>query len=75
MTLTLSEYKWAGIYQQIAQDYGQTTVILSWRLRETLGFRVRRHAWYDHNTDRHIQDIRLDFDSDDCAVFFQLKYL
>jgi hypothetical protein len=73
MTVTLSEYKWAEIYRQIAQDYGQTTVIISWRLRETLGFRVRRHAWYD--TDRHCQDIRLDFDSEERAVFFQLKYL
>jgi len=75
MTVTLSEYKWAEIYRQIAQDYGQTTVIISWRLRETLGFRVRRYSWYDHNTDRLRQDIRLDFDSEERAVFFQLKYL
>jgi hypothetical protein len=75
MTLTLSELDWLRIYHQIIQDYGQSTVILSWRLRETLGLRVRRHSWYDHNTDRHCQDIRLDFDSEDCAVFFQLKYL
>jgi hypothetical protein len=75
MTLTISESIWAKIYRQIAQDYGQSTVIISWRLRETLGFRVRRHHWYDQNTVTYHNDIRLDFDSEDRAVFFQLKYL
>ena len=74
MTLTLSEKQWAEIYQQIADDYGQATVIISWRLRDTLGFRVRRYRWYDpqHGTNR---DIRLDFDTESQAVFFRLKYL
>ena len=74
MTLTLDESTWNRIYHQIIQDYGQTTVILSWRLRETLGFTVRRHQqWLDRNN-LH-RDIRLDFDSEAQAVFFQLKYL
>ena len=73
MTLTLDESTWNRIYHQIIQDYGQATVILSWRLRETLGFRVRRHKWYDQKT--FYNDIRLDFDSEAQAVFFRLKYL
>lgn len=75
MTLTLSEAQWNPIYHRIALDYGQTTVIISWRLRETLGFTVRRHHWYDQRTVTYHNDIRLDFDSEDRAVFFQLKYL
>jgi hypothetical protein len=75
MTLQLSESDWNRVYHQIAQDYGQTTVIISWRLRETLGFRVRRHHWYDHRTVTYHNDVRLDFDSEDRVVFFQLKYL
>lgn len=73
MTLTLDESTWNRIYHQIIQDYGQTTVILSWRLRETLGFTVRRHHWYSGNN--YYRDIRLDFDTEAQTIFFRLKYL
>lgn len=74
MTLIITEAQWAPIYRQIALDYGQATVIISWRLRDTLGFRVRRHRWWNEQN-VYEQDIRLDFDSESQAVFFQLKYL
>lgn len=75
MTLTLSESTWNRIYHQIIQDYGQTTIILSWRLRETLGFTVRRHQWFNEQLGYTDRDIRLDFDTEAQVIFFKLKYL
>jgi hypothetical protein len=49
--------------------------MISWRLRETLGFTVRHHQ--DHNpiNGHWVHDIRLDFVDEDAATFFRLKYL
>ena len=75
MTLTLTEYKWNQIYNQIREEYGDTTVIISWRLKETLGFTVRRHRDYNPINGHMVNDIRLDFYNDAALTFFQLKYL
>jgi len=75
MTLTLSEYQWNKIYHQIREEYGDTVVIISWKLRETLGFTVRRHRDYDKTLGHMVNDIRLDFYDEPSITFFQLKYL
>ena len=75
MTLVLSEYTWNKIYNRIREEYGDTVVIISWKLRETLGFTVRRHRDYSETLGHMVNDIRLDFYDEPAMTFFQLKYL
>ena len=75
MTLTLTEKKWNKIYNLIREEYGDTTVIISWKLKETLGFTVRRHRDYNPVNGHMVNDIRLDFYDESAMTFFQLKYL
>ena len=75
MTLVLTEYKWNEIYNQIRQEHGDSVILLSWKLKETLGFTVRRHRDYDPDKGHMVNDIRLDFNDQTAITFFQLKYL
>ena len=75
MTVTLSESEWNKIYNQIREEYGDTTVIISWKLKDTLGFTVRRHRDYNPVNGHMVNDIRLDFYDNAALTFFQLKYL
>lgn len=75
MTLTLTEKKWNTIYNQIREEHGDSTVLLSWKLKETLGFTVRRHRDYNPINGHMVNDIRLDFYDEAALTFFQLKYL
>jgi len=75
MTLTLTEKKWNELYNQIREEHGDSTVLLSWKLKETLGFTVRRHRDYNPINGHMVNDIRLDFYDEAALTFFQLKYL
>jgi len=75
MTLTLTESEWNKIYNLIRKDYGDSVVLLSWKLRETLGFTVRRHRAYNPINGHMVNDIRLDFYTTSAVTFFRLKYL
>ena len=75
MTLILTESKWNTIYNLIREEYGDTTVIISWKLKETLGFTVRRHRDYNPINGHMVDDIRLDFYDESAMTFFQLKYI
>ena len=75
MTLILTESKWNTIYNLIREEYGDTTVIISWKLKETLGFTVRRHRDYNPINGHMVDDIRLDFYDEPAMTFFQLKYI
>ena len=75
MTLTLTEKKWNELYNQIREEHGDSTVLLSWKLKETLGFTVRRHRDYNPVNGHMVNDIRLDFYDESAMTFFQLKYL
>ena len=75
MTLVLSEYTWNEIYIRIREEYGDPVVIISWKLKETLGFTVRRHRDYDPVNGHMVNDIRLDFYDEAAMTFFQLKYI
>lgn len=63
-TITLSLYNWHTLQEKIVEDYGRTILLISWRLKATLGFTVREHK----NT------IRLDFWDDQLQTLFLLKY-
>ena len=75
MTLVLSERDWNKIYHQIRDEYGDTVILISWKLRDTLGFTVRRHRDYNEKLGHMVNDIRLDFYNEPAMTFFQLKYL
>lgn len=75
MTVTLSKNQWHNIYNQIRKEHGDAVVMISWKLRETLGFTVRQHREYDPVNGHRVDDIRLDFYNEPAMTFFQLKYL
>jgi hypothetical protein len=74
-TLVLEHKKWTAIRQRIDADYGIVVGMVSWRLKETLGFTVRHHTGHSARNERWEDDIRLDFANEDAATFFRLKYL
>ena len=74
-TIVMNEYNWQKIRARIDQDYGQVTTLVSWRLKETLGFTVRRHQGTNSLTNIFEYDTRLDFVDETAATFFRMKYL
>jgi hypothetical protein len=73
-TITLSHIAWHTLREKIIEDYGRTTVMISWRLRETLGFTVREHRDYNQDDWATRHTIRLDFWNDQMQTMFLLKY-
>ena len=76
-TLAISHHAWNKLKEKIVEDYGRATVLISWRLRDQLGFTVREHTdyhsgandgWITENT------IRLDFWDDQMQTMFLLRY-
>lgn len=72
-TLAINDYRWAKLKAKIVEDYGLATVLISWRLRNTLGFTVREHRDYA-NESGWDNSIRLDFWDDQLQTMFLLKY-
>ena len=73
-TIVLQNHAWDQLRPRIDADYGKITTMISWRLKESLGFTVRKHHFIDA-TGRYIEDIRLDFVDETAATFFRMKYL
>lgn len=72
-TIAMNNRQWAKLKSKIVEDYGQSTVLISWRLRDTLGFTVREHRDYSVDTWEY-NSIRLDFWDDYLNTLFLLKY-
>jgi hypothetical protein len=73
-TLTLSYTAWDKLKEKITEDYGRATVLISWRLRDQLGFTVREHIEYNQEDWRNSHTIRLDFWDDQMQTMFLLRY-
>lgn len=73
-TIVLKHSQWISIWRRIDADYGAVVSMVSWRLKETLGFTVRHHTGYSIWKKRYEDDIRLDFVNQEALTFFQLKY-
>ncbi len=73
-TLVLKHSEWDEVRQRIDADYGKINTLVSWRLKDLLGFTVRHHTGYSIWKKKYEDDIRLDFVNDDARIFFQLKY-
>jgi hypothetical protein len=73
-TITLSFSAWHKLQEQIILDYGRATLMISWRLRDTLGFTVREHRDYTQDEWEKAHTIRLDFYDEQLQTLFLLKY-
>ncbi len=73
-TITLSLDNWHKLQEKIVEDHGRTTLLISWRLRDTLGFTAREHIDYAHDDWKKTHTIRLDFWDDAMQTLFLLKY-
>jgi hypothetical protein len=74
-TIVLQNSEWTKLRPRIDDDYGRITTMISWRLKETLGFTVRSHRGFDPRVGDYVQDTRLDFVDETAATFFRMKYL
>lgn len=72
-TIALSYRSWSLLRDQIIEDYGRTTVMISWRLKDTLGFTIREHRDYSEDYSSR-KPIRLDFYDEQLQTLFLLKY-
>jgi hypothetical protein len=81
--VVLTEGNWLKIYNQIALDYPPSVLLIRDRMKEVLGFTVRRHGeWvrydgWDHDyVPRHLYKelICLDFYNEPKRTMFLLKY-
>lgn len=73
-TIALSYQDWDKLKTKIVEDYGYTTVLISWRMREQLGCTVRDHRDYSHDDWRSSKPMRLDFWDEQLQTLFLLKY-
>lgn len=73
-TITLSVRQWEKLKSQIIEDYGRATILISHRLRDTLGFTLRRHMDYSDTSLVFQWTMRLDFWDDMLHTMFLLKY-
>lgn len=79
-TITLTEAEWAPIYNKLALQYidRPSVIIIRSKMREELGFTVRRHAeWQTEHNGRWKRNdtIRLDFYREDALTWFRLSFL
>ena len=82
--IELTHREWENLRECIKRDYGASTLLISWKLKEALGFTVREHRrWIERdkilkgsNTDWRDQHsvICLDFYDEQYKILFLLKY-
>jgi len=82
--IVLSEKIWAEIYNNIAQNYPPSVLLIRDKMRSVLGFTTRTHEeWMDsevnvndvsYGTRWRITTIHLDFYSEPKRTMFLLKY-
>jgi hypothetical protein len=74
--LVLSHAQWSRLKTQLTLDYSQGVMMISWRMKDKLGFTVREYqAWKEVGAKWNpTSDIRLDFYNDSKRTMFLLKY-
>lgn len=76
-TIILPPNKWHKLQEKILEDHGRATLMISWRLKATLGFTVREHSYVTNDSSGYWDrstDIRLDFWDEQLQTLFLLKY-
>ena len=71
-SLQLAPKQWEAIKERIIQDYGKTSILVSWVLKRELGFTFREHWPGDYCAGTVIY---LDFYDESAMTMFRLKYL
>ena len=81
--IVLTEGQWAKVYDIIAKTYPHSVLLIRDRMKEVLGFTVRRHReWvrydgWDHDyVPRHlyVEQIHLDFYNEPKRTMFLLRF-
>ena len=76
--LILTQASWAKISNAIADSYPLSVSLTRSRMKEVLGFTVRKHEeWFENigNSSKYcVQTIRLDFYNEPKRTMFLLKY-
>jgi hypothetical protein len=70
--IILTHSKWGKLRTRLTTDYSPSVMMLSYRMKDKLGFTVREHVWYSKNG--YATDIRLDFYNESKRTMFLLKY-
>lgn len=75
--LILEPAQWEAIQIRLREEYPPSTMLIRSRMREELGFTVRRHKkWIPKMDHGYYQtQICLDFYNDSMQSWFQLKYM
>ena len=73
-TITLTNQQWERLKSQIIEDYDRTTVLISWKLKDTLGFTLRQHRDENEADWKKKYSMRLDFWDEQLHILFLLKY-
>jgi len=77
-TIELSQEEWQNIKSKIQEEYGPNILLISWKLKRTLGFTLRHHQTYVDDGDYGsgwVTKCMLDFYDDELETVFRLKYL
>jgi hypothetical protein len=71
--IVLTHKQWDKLSYRLTNDYGLSIMLLSYRMKDKLGFTVRNHREWSHQHGS-IEDIRLDFYNESKRTMFLLKY-
>jgi hypothetical protein len=71
--IVLTHVKWGKLRTRLTTDYSPSVMMLSYRMKDKLGFTVREHReWTEQRGS--MTDIRLDFHNEAKRTMFLLKY-
>ena len=73
-TVKLSQDTWLKIYNDIAQNYPHSVLLIRAKMRSVLGFTSRTHREWDAGVVNLIEQIHLDFFDERKYTMFLLKY-
>jgi hypothetical protein len=54
--IVLAPTQWLKLKRRLDDDYGRTTMMISWKMKEVLGFVNRDHRGYRPRTARELED-------------------
>jgi len=66
--------QWVGILEQLRKEYPQSIFLLRDRMRAKLGFTNRDHRHYDKEKGYYIEQVHLDFYSENKKTMFLMKF-
>jgi hypothetical protein len=71
--IVLTQSKWSKLRERLTNDYSPSVMMLSYRMKDKLGFTVREHREWTQQRGS-MTDIRLDFYNESKRTMFLLKY-